>query len=109
MRVRLPPSVLPAEFRLTSLPAAGSVPVTVRSPRLRRGLPLARPSRSPALRSRAADLVSNFRFIIMQVPCCRGLAGLAAQAVKESSRKVPVKVVVVSLQGAVLQEDWVAA
>jgi hypothetical protein len=31
------------------------------------------------------------------------------QAVKESSRKVPVKVVVVSLQGAVLQEEWVAA
>ena len=53
--------------------------------------------------------INSLTVIIMQVPCCRGLAGLAAQAVKESSRKVPVKVVVVSLQGAVLQEDWVAA
>jgi hypothetical protein len=53
--------------------------------------------------------ISSLTVIIMQVPCCRGLAGLAAQAVKESSRKVPLKLVVVSLQGAVLQEEWVAA
>jgi hypothetical protein len=53
--------------------------------------------------------INTLTVLIMQVPCCRGLIGLAVQALKESSRKVPVKCVVVSLQGEVLQEDWVAA
>lgn len=53
--------------------------------------------------------IASLTVIIMQVPCCRGLAGMAAQAVRESSRKVPLKVVVVSLQGEVLQEDVIAA
>jgi len=53
--------------------------------------------------------INTLTVLIMQVPCCRGLVGLAVQALKESSRKVPVKCVVISLQGEVLQEDWVAA
>ena len=53
--------------------------------------------------------INTLTVLIMQVPCCRGLIGLAVQALKESSRKVPVKCVVVSLQGEVLQEDWVTA
>ena len=53
--------------------------------------------------------INTLTVLIMQVPCCRGLVGLAAQALKESARKVPVKCVVVSLQGEVLQEDWIAA
>ena len=43
----------------------------------------------------------------MQVPCCRGLLGLALQGLKASSRKAPVRSVIVGLQGDVLQEDWV--
>jgi hypothetical protein len=53
--------------------------------------------------------INTMTVVIMQVPCCRGLAGLALQALKESSRKVPVKFVIVSLQGEVLQEEWAAA
>jgi len=53
--------------------------------------------------------INTLTVVIMQVPCCRGLAGLALQALKESSRKVPVKSVIVSLQGEVLQEEWAAA
>ena len=53
--------------------------------------------------------INTLTVVIMQVPCCRGLASLALQALKESSRKVPVKYVVVSLQGEVLQEEWAAA
>jgi hypothetical protein len=52
--------------------------------------------------------INTLTVVIMQVPCCRGLAGLALQALKESSRKVPVKSVIVSLQGEVLQEEWAA-
>jgi NAD-dependent dihydropyrimidine dehydrogenase PreA subunit len=44
---------------------------------------------------------------IMEVPCCRGLLALAQQAAAQASRKVPIKAVVVGVQGQVLQEEWV--
>ena len=50
--------------------------------------------------------INTLTILIMQVPCCHGLAALAAEALRESSRKVPVRYVVASLQGEVLQEDW---
>lgn len=53
--------------------------------------------------------INTLTVVIMQVPCCRGLLGTAMEAVKRSARKVPVKCVVVSLQGDVLQEEWAAA
>jgi len=53
--------------------------------------------------------INSLTVTIMQVPCCRGLLGLAMQALKSSSRKVPVKSVVVGLQGEVLQEELVSA
>jgi hypothetical protein len=53
--------------------------------------------------------INTLTVAIMQVPCCRGLLGLAVQALKQSSRKIPVKAVIVSLQGEVLQEEWAAA
>jgi hypothetical protein len=53
--------------------------------------------------------INTLTVVIMQVPCCRGLLGLALQALKESSRKIPVKTVIVSLQGEVLQEALAAA
>jgi ferredoxin len=51
--------------------------------------------------------IDTLTVMIMQVPCCRGLLALAQQAVAQSSRKVPVKAVVVGLQGEILQEGWV--
>ncbi|MGE5284879.1 MAG: 4Fe-4S ferredoxin [Actinomycetota bacterium] len=53
--------------------------------------------------------INSLTVTIMQVPCCRGLLGMAMQALDASSRKVPVKAVVVSLQGEVLQEEWASA
>ncbi len=50
--------------------------------------------------------INTLTILIMQVPCCRGLVALAVEALRESSRKVPVRFVVASLQGEVLQEDW---
>lgn len=50
--------------------------------------------------------INTLTVVIMQVPCCRGLLGLAMQAQRQSRRKVPVRYVVVSLQGEVLQEAW---
>lgn len=51
--------------------------------------------------------INTLTVMIMQVPCCRGLLMLAQRAVALASRKVPVKAVVVSLQGEILQEEWV--
>lgn len=53
--------------------------------------------------------INSLTVMIMQVPCCRGLLATAVQALRESRRKVPVRLVVVSLQGDVLQEEWMEA
>ena len=45
--------------------------------------------------------------MIMQVPCCGGLMTLAEKALDKASRKVPLKRVVVSVQGDILDEAWV--
>ena len=50
--------------------------------------------------------INTLTVLIMQVPCCHGLLGLAQQALSESKRKVPIKSVIVSLQGEVLEEKW---
>lgn len=50
--------------------------------------------------------INTLTVLIMQVPCCRGLDSLAMEAVSQSSRKVPVKSVVVGLQGDILSEEW---
>ena len=43
----------------------------------------------------------------MEVPCCGGLMSIVAEALRKASRKVPVKKVVISLQGETLSEEWV--
>ena len=50
--------------------------------------------------------IKSLTVAIMEVPCCRGLAQMAVQAWEKSSRKAPVKTVIVGLRGEVLQEDW---
>ena len=52
------------------------------------------------------SMANTITVMIMQVPCCMGLVQLAKMALEKSSRKVPVKTVVVSLQGEILQEQW---
>ena len=44
---------------------------------------------------------------IMEVPCCGGLMSIVAEALRNAQRKVPVKKMVVSLQGQILSEEWV--
>jgi len=50
--------------------------------------------------------INTLTVMIMQVPCCMGLLNLAQQAAAESSRKVPVKNLVVGVQGEILEEEW---
>lgn len=51
--------------------------------------------------------INTLTVMIMQVPCCMGLLNLAKEAAAQSKRKVPIKYVVVGLQGEILREEWV--
>jgi len=51
--------------------------------------------------------INTLTVMIMQVPCCSGLLRLAKEAVSQATRKVPVKCIVVGLQGTILKEEWV--
>lgn len=50
--------------------------------------------------------INTLTVIIMEVPCCGGLLHLAKQAAAQAKRKVPIKGVTVSIDGKILQEDW---
>ncbi len=50
--------------------------------------------------------INTMTVMIMQVPCCGGLLGMAKQAVAEAKRKVPIKAIVVGLKGEILSEEW---
>ncbi len=51
--------------------------------------------------------INTLTVMIMEVPCCMGLLNLVRTTAAQASRKVPVKCVVISLKGEVLQEEWV--
>jgi len=50
--------------------------------------------------------INTLTVLIMQVPCCMGLLNLAQQAAKSAKRKVPIKYVVVGIQGEIMKEEW---
>ena len=51
--------------------------------------------------------INTLTVMTMQVPCCSGLVYLAKQAAEKASRKVPIKSIVISLQGEILSEEWI--
>jgi hypothetical protein len=51
--------------------------------------------------------INTLTVMVMQVPCCSGLLNLAVQASQQAKRKVPLKCLVVSLEGEILQDEWV--
>ncbi len=51
--------------------------------------------------------INTLQVVIMEVPCCSGLLQIAKQATQKASRKIPLKLTVISLQGETIQEDWV--
>lgn len=52
--------------------------------------------------------INTLTVITMQVPCCAGLVEIARQGLAAAKRKIPIKSIVVSLQGEILSEDWVS-
>ena len=51
--------------------------------------------------------INTLTVMIMEVPCCGGLLQIAKLASEAAKRKVPLKLVVVGVEGEILQEDWV--
>lgn len=51
--------------------------------------------------------INSLTVAIMQVPCCSGLIRMVMMAMEKSSRKIPVRKIVVSLKGETLQEEWI--
>ena len=51
--------------------------------------------------------VNTITALIMEVPCCGGLSQMVQMAVQMSSRRVPVKEIVIGIKGDILSEDWV--
>ncbi len=47
--------------------------------------------------------IQTISVVIMQVPCCGGLAQLAKQALEQANREVPINVTVIGVQGEILQ------
>jgi len=50
--------------------------------------------------------INTITVLIMQVPCCGGLMRIVQQAAAAAQRKVPIKMMVVSIEGQILSEEW---
>lgn len=48
--------------------------------------------------------LQSITVLIMQVPCCGGLYSLAQEAIQESGKNIPLKVVVIGINGEILKE-----
>jgi NAD-dependent dihydropyrimidine dehydrogenase PreA subunit len=51
--------------------------------------------------------VNTITVMMMEVPCCGGLLQMVKAAQSKAGRKIPVKQMVIGLQGNVLSEEWV--
>lgn len=50
--------------------------------------------------------INTLTVMIMEVPCCRGLSAVARQALESATRKVPVKEIIVGIDGTIRQSEW---
>jgi len=52
------------------------------------------------------SFINSITVMVMQVPCCSGLLKIVTAAASAAQRKVPVKLMIVSLEGSVMKEEW---
>lgn len=50
--------------------------------------------------------INTLTVVTMEVPCCSGLLAIVKEAAAAANRKVPVKHVVISIQGGIKTEEW---
>lgn len=51
--------------------------------------------------------IKSLTVIMMQVPCCRGLLYLATQALSRARRRIPLRSVIVSVDGKILEDTFI--
>ena len=51
--------------------------------------------------------VNTITIMMMEVPCCGGLSQLVQMGAAQAIRKVPVKEIIVSIRGEILEEVWI--
>lgn len=51
--------------------------------------------------------INTLTVVIMEVPCCGGLLQLVKMALEQALNKVPVKKVVIGIQGEIIEENWI--
>lgn len=51
--------------------------------------------------------INTLTVVIMEVPCCGGLFQMALKAREQASRNIPVKRIILSVEGEVKSEDWI--
>jgi ferredoxin len=51
--------------------------------------------------------INSLQVVIMEVPCCGGLLQMAKTARENAGRNIPIKKSIISVQGGVLDEEWV--
>lgn len=51
--------------------------------------------------------INTITVIMMEVPCCGGLIQMVRKALNESTRKIPVKSIVIGIRGDILSEEWI--
>jgi len=50
--------------------------------------------------------INTITVVMMEVPCCSGLLRMVQKAAEQASRRVPVKMMVISVEGNILREEW---
>jgi hypothetical protein len=51
--------------------------------------------------------INTLTVLIMEVPCCGGLLQIAKRAKEMASRNIPLKLLVMSIKGEIIKEEWV--
>ncbi len=51
--------------------------------------------------------INTLTVVIMEVPCCGGLLQLVRIAAEQALRKIPIKKIVIGIQGEILEENWI--
>jgi hypothetical protein len=52
-------------------------------------------------------MINTITVMMMEVPCCGGLLQMVRAALSKATRKVPVKKLIVGINGEILQTEWV--
>jgi len=51
--------------------------------------------------------IETLTVIVMEVPCCQGLIRIAEEAREQAHKHIPIKVVILSIEGDVKSEQWI--